>query len=34
MFSFGSQIFDFPFPIDPSELENPYFDYEDLEICS
>ena len=25
------RIFSFPFPIDPSELENPYYDYEDLE---
>ena len=21
----------FPFPIDPSELENPFYDYDDLE---
>ena len=25
------QIFYFPFPLDPSELENPFYDSEDLE---
>jgi len=24
-------IFYFPFPLDPSELENPFYDYEDLD---